>query len=183
MSKFLNTYIFHWTPEKAIYIGGHSLFWDARCSGIYVGFGIGLLYLLIAGRKDKELPPKHILLINALMFFFMFIDLGSVWVGFREPSNDMRYLTGLLFGEALSLYLYPAFIALVFSGGRNHTAIDSIIKYSIFIFAGITAFFMKEVDSAIAFIILCAFSFAGFVSLLIIVLVGSIKGVSKLSRG
>ena len=183
MPEFLNIYIFHRVPEKAIYVGGHSLFWDARCSGIYIGFGIGLAYLLIAGRKDKDLPPRHILFINTLMFFPMFIDLISIWAGLREPSNAMRYLTGILFGGAFSVYLYPAFVSLVFSDGRNHAAINSVIKYGIFIFASFTAFLVKEVDHIMTFIILCALSFTGFISLLIIVVIGSIKGVSKLSRG
>ena len=70
----------------------------------------------------------------------MFIDLISIWAGLREPSNAMRYLTGILFGGAFSVYLYPAFVSLVFSDGRNHAAINSVIKYGIFIFASFTAF-------------------------------------------
>lgn len=182
LSEFLNIYIFHWVPEKALYIGGHSFLWDARCAGIYIGFGIGLLYLLIAGRKDKDLPPRHILLINTLMFLPMFIDLISIWVGFRAPSNAMRYLTGILFGGALSIYLYPAFISLVFSGGRNHSAINSIIKYGIFLFAGITAFFVKRIDSMVVFIVLSSLSLVGFISFIVMVLIGSISGVGKLSK-
>lgn len=183
MSEFLNIYLFHWVPEKALYIGGHSLLWDARCSGIYIGFGIGFFYLLLTGRKDKNLPSMPLLIINTFMFFPMFIDLISIWTGLREPSNAMRYLTGILFGGALSIYLYPAFISLAFPEGLNRTTINSFAKYGIFLFASITAFFVKGIDNIITFIVLSGLSFMGFVGLIVVLLVGSIKGVSKLSKG
>lgn len=169
-------------PEKAIYIGGHSLLWDARCAGIYIGFGIGLIWMFFTGRKKKNLPPRPILLTNTFMFCPIFIDLISIWGGLREPLNEIRYLTGILFGGAFSLYLYPAFIAIVFSDGRDNAAINSFRKYGIFILVIIAAFFVKEIDNIVVFVALSGLSFIGFGGLVIILLVGFTKGIMFLRK-
>lgn len=182
MTNFLNIYIFHWVPEKAIYISGQSLPWDARCAGIYTGFGIGLIYLLLTGRKDRNLPRLSILIINTFMFIPIFIDLLTIWISMREPSNDIRYLTGILFGGALSIYLYPAFISLAFSDNQNSTSINSFTKYGIFLFLSTTAFFVKVIDSIVVFIILTSLSVLGFGGLIVILSIGIIKGVNGLRK-
>jgi uncharacterized membrane protein len=164
-------------PEKAIYIGGHSLLWDARCAGIYIGFGVGLVWMFLIGRKSKNLPPLPILLLSTFMFLPMFIDLFSNWIRLREPTNDIRYLTGILFGGALSVYLYPAFITLVFSDGQNHTVINSFTKYLLFLFVIIGAFFVKKGDNIVVFFALSGLSFLGVVGLIVILLGGFIKGI------
>jgi uncharacterized membrane protein len=170
-------------PEKAIYIGGHSLIWDARCAGIYIGFGVGLVWMFLVGRKNKNLPPWPILLVNTFLFSPIFIDLISIWIGLRDPSNDIRYLTGILFGGAFSVYLYPAFITLVFSDGQNHATINSFTKYGVFLFVSIVTFFVKEIDNIVIFVALSGLSFIGFGGLVVILLVGLMKGIRRLRKG
>jgi uncharacterized membrane protein len=169
-------------PEKAIYIGGHSLFWDARCAGIYVGFGIGLVWLFLVGKKSRNLPAWPILLFNTLMFCAVFIDLINIWIGLREPSNNIRYFTGILFGGALSVYLYPAFATLVFPDGQNRASIVSFTRYGMFLFVSIGTFFVKEMDNIGVFFALSGFSFLGFGGLIVILLVGLVKGIGGLGK-
>jgi uncharacterized membrane protein len=169
--------------EKAIYVGGHSLCWDARCAGIYTGFGVGLVWMFLVGRKSKNLPSWPILLLNTLMFTPLFIDLISIWSGLREPSNDIRYLTGILFGGAFSMYLYPAFIALVFQEGRNRPPVNSFTQYGIFLFMNVGIFFVKEMDGVIAYVALSGLSFLGFGGLVVILLAGLVKGIGNLQKG
>ena len=173
MADFLNTYVFHWVPEKAIYIGGQSLLWDARCSGIYIGFGIGVLWMILSGRTSNNLPPWPILLVNTFMFAPMFIDLISLWTGVRKPSNDIRYLTGILFGGALSMYLYPAFTTIVYRNDKSYTSIKFFPIYTLFLLVSIGAFFIKEIDCIFVFWMLYGLSVLGFGCLVVMLLLSA----------
>ena len=165
MPEFLNTYIFHWLPSRAIWIAGHTLSWDARCAGIYIGFGIGVLYHLVTDRKAKNLPPLPILITSTFLFFPLFIDVFAISYGFREPSNDIRYLTGLLFGMAFSVYLFPPFIMLSHDRAHDHPAINSFYRFALLLIFIVGAFFLKAWNTKLSYVILESLSFAGFASL------------------
>jgi uncharacterized membrane protein len=171
---FFNVYVFHWIPAKAIWIGGHTLSWDARCSGIYIGFGTGLAWHLTANRKIAALPPWPLLVINLLFFLPLFIDVLTIYSGIRMPSNDLRYLTGLFFGMALSVVVYPAFIIATHWASRGASSLSPRIFITLvaLIFG---AFFMKSWDSWIAYGILEVLAISGFVSLFSMLVSGAIK--------
>lgn len=176
---FLNTYIFHWHPSKAIWIGGHSLSWDARCSGIYIGFGIGVLYHLTVSRKAKNLPPWIILFANSLLFIPLLLDVFTIQYGFRQPSNDIRYFTGLLFGAAFSVYLYPAFIMLVYSRGYDSAVIGSLRRFVLLIVLIAGAFFIKTYDSFFVYVIMETLAVFGFLSLFMILFCGMFASIIR----
>ena len=175
LSEFLNTYIFHWLPSRAIWIAGHTLSWDARCAGIYIGFGIGVLYHLMTDRKAKNLPPLPILITNTLLFLPLFIDVFTITYGSREPSNDIRYLTGLLFGMAFSVYLFPPFIMFSHDRAHDRSAIHSFSIFALLLIFIAGAFFLKAWDAAISYVILESLSFAGFISLFGILIFNLLK--------
>jgi uncharacterized membrane protein len=175
LSDFLTKYIFHWIPSKAIWISGRTLSWDARCSGIYIGFGIGILFHIIVEKKTRVLPAWSILILCVLLLLPLFIDVYTVSYGLREPSNDIRYLTGLLLGSAFSAFLYPAFIKLSCKRGQDRPAISSLFKFSILLLLIISAFLLKEFNSISAFFILEALSILGFFCLVAIITSGIFK--------
>lgn len=184
MSEFLNTYLFHWMPEKAIWIGGYTLSWDARCSGIYVGFGIGILYHLLLSKHAKNLPSLTILLITSLLFIPLFLDVVTVKYGIRHPSNDWRFLTGLLFGQALSVYLYPAFITLTVAAWCERAAIDSWYKFVGLLIITSGAFWVKYLQHIAVYYILEILAIFGCLSLFTVIILGIYKSFksSRLSN-
>jgi uncharacterized membrane protein len=170
-------------PEKAIWIGGHTLSWDARCSGIYIGVGIGVLYQLIVCIKAMYLPRPSILLFAGVLFIPLFLDVFTVQYGVRQASNDLRFLTGLLFGQALSIYLYPAFIRLAVAVGREKAAIDSWYKFAGLLVITAGAFLTKYFQHLAAYYILellavfgCLSLFAGIIWSLFKIIGGRIPG-------
>ena len=175
MFEFLDIYLFHWMPEKAIWIGGHTLSWDARCSGIYMGFGVGILYHLLFGRKAKNLPPLTIIFTISLLFIPLFIDVMTATYGIRPPSNDIRFLTGLLFGQALSAYLYPAFITLTVASGCEKSAIDRWYKFFGLLVMTAGVFSAKDLQNIVAYYILEALAVFGCLSLFTIIILGLYK--------
>lgn len=162
---FLNQYLFHWSPDKAIFIGGQSLSWDARCAGIYIGYGLGGLYHIFVAKRTNALPALPILIIITLLFLPLFLDVFSLKLGLRHPSNDIRYLSGLMFGYALSVYLYPAFIRLYSDEKHSKASISSFGKLYVPLVLIGTAFFLKYWDLIVSYVILQTLAFWGFLSL------------------
>jgi uncharacterized membrane protein len=155
-------YVLHWVPEKAIYIGGHTLPWDARCSGIYVGIGFGLVWMFLTGRESGRLPKFPILCMNTAMCLPLFIDVASIWLKARAPSNEIRYLTGCMFGSSLTVYMYPTFISLLLKNFHCRAAIDSYSKYGLFLLLLMSVFLLKNLNNTFAFWIASALSIFGF---------------------
>lgn len=180
MHDFLDIYLFHWLPSKAIWISGHSLSWDARCSGIYIGFGIAMMFQTGVERKANTLPPLLILLINTFLFFPLFLDVFTLNQGLRNPSNDIRYFTGLLFGNAFSVYLYPAFNAIIDSVKCSKTAINSLRRYLMLLTLIIGGFFLKSWNNISVYLILEVLAVFGCISLFVMVTLGFLKMVLNL---
>lgn len=172
MSDFLNIYIFHWTPAKAIWIGGHTLSWDARCAGIWIGFGITILFHLLAGRKAKYLPARPVLILCSLLFLPLFIDVFTLHYGYRMPVNDIRLLTGLSFGTAFGVFLYPTFIKLAYSKALARPTLNSLSKLILLFTLVLGAFFLKSIDHVVIFFILESFAVWGFLSLFVMISAG-----------
>lgn len=166
-------YVLHWVPEKAIYIGGHSLPWDARCSGIYVGIGFGFVWLLFTAIRCCKLPKLPILCLNTIMFLPMIVDITTLWFKLRAPSNDIRYLTGLMFGSSLSMYAYPVFVSILSSNSHEKSCIDTHKKYVFFLISLVLVFFLKSLDNNASFLISYGLAVFGFVGIFTILLINS----------
>lgn len=160
--------VLHWTPDRALYIGGHTHPWDARCAGIYAGIGAGLVWLLCAHRRAGKIPPLPIAACALLLGSLLFVDVATLWAKLRAPSNEIRYLTGILFGGNLLLFVYPAFVSLVLRrpGGPVMESWKAYLVYVAFL-AGV--YFFKSLDTSFAWwtsVSLSVFGFVGIIFLL-----------------
>lgn len=97
---FIGSLICHQRPDRTIYVGGHYLPVCARDTGVFVGLIVGYL-LVIAFRNKKAKGPPNLVVVMAMMLPLL-IDSFSQLFGLRTSTNDLRLLTGLLFGSALA---------------------------------------------------------------------------------
>ena len=163
MPGLLDAVLFHWTPDRAIWIGGHTLSWDARCAGIYAGFALGAAYQLAADWRAWRVPSAGSLLVVALFALPLFADVLSLMLSLRAPSNDLRFLTGLLFGGALSIALVPAAMSLASPADRKSR--HSALRFAP-ILAGVAALFLlKGWDHPAAFAAMQGLCYAGLFTL------------------
>lgn len=159
MRELLDAYLFHWTPERAIWIGGHTLSWDARCAGIYAGFALGAAWQLATSWRAWRVPGLATLISVGLFALPLFADVLSLMLGLRAPSNDVRFLTGLLFGGALSIALLPAVLSLAGFGASAPR--PRALRFAPLL-AGVAALFLLESwDHALAFALIEGLCYAG----------------------
>ncbi len=100
-------------PGHSFWFGDQRLPFDARMTGIYGGFLISQLYLLVQRRlRVTGIPSLAILIAMALFvaamgidgFNSLFSDIGQPTL--YEPSNLFRYSTGALTGTTLGVALW-----------------------------------------------------------------------------
>jgi uncharacterized membrane protein len=171
--EFVAFWIFHWCPEKAIYISGHPLLWDARCAGIYTGFGAAVAWALLTSKVVGGLPSKRLLIAITGMFFPFALDVLSLFLRIREPSNEIRFLTGILFGAAFSCYVLPSSMSVLFPRHKTQPIIESISEYSILLLVLIEVYLAKALPFTAVFYVMNAISIFGF-SALVLLLTASI---------
>jgi len=177
MREFLGQYLFHWTPERAIWLGGKTLTWDARCAGIYAGICIALLFHLLLLRNNAKLPPRSVLTAAAVLVLPMFIDVISIHFQVRQPVNSLRHLTGLLFGVSFCSVLYPAVRQLL---GVSYPVAGLRIRL-LLLLAGVGALISSLTlwDRLFSYYLLEFLSWGGFVGLATLIASGLFAGLSK----
>jgi len=100
--NYIGHLVCHQIPERTLWIGGRYLPVCARDTGVYLGFYIG--YLLLPMRRKEACGPPN-LWITLFMIAPMIVDAATQWIGLRTSTNELRLLTGLLFGAALVPFL------------------------------------------------------------------------------
>ncbi len=99
----------HQLPQRSFFGGGVQAPVCARDTGIYVGFVVSLLVMMLIDRRRRrsELPRAPILAIGGAFVAIMAWDGITSYAGLRGTTNDIRLITGLLTGWALPLVVVP----------------------------------------------------------------------------
>ncbi|WP_058485041.1 DUF2085 domain-containing protein [Defluviitalea phaphyphila] len=106
---FLGRSVCHQIPERSFFIGGCQMPLCARCTGTYMGIFLGFIYLLVRKRLRGNKPPNlKILFLMIICWIPFMIDGATSYIGLRETNNIIRFITGLLFGIFI-----PVFIILI----------------------------------------------------------------------
>ncbi len=91
----------HQIAERSFHLGPEPLAVCHRCTGLYVGFALGLLAAPFFGSARRWLleEPKRILL------FFLPLALDWIWIG---NTASTRFSTGLLAAMPIAVLLWAA---------------------------------------------------------------------------
>ncbi len=98
--NFIGSLVCHQRPERTLWIGGRYLPVCARDTGALIGLLLGYGLILFLRKKGAKGPPH--LYVTLVMLLPMLIDSFAQLFGFWTSTNDVRLLTGLLFGTALA---------------------------------------------------------------------------------
>ncbi len=105
----------HQIPSHSLFIAGQQLPLCARCTGIYLGFLVGLLGLTLLGKlRASRMPPRPVASLLVLALVVMVVDGLNSLLGFfpeapqlYQPNNLLRLATGMAAGCSLALLLVP----------------------------------------------------------------------------
>jgi uncharacterized membrane protein len=120
----------HQLPQRSFFIHEHQTPLCARCTGMYLGFTIGLIFLIIRRRTHAaRMPTTAIIAVLIGFMTIMGIDginsTISIIPGAPQlyhTTNLHRIVTGTLFGIAMCLLFFPVFSTAIWrqpSGERS----------------------------------------------------------------
>ena len=116
-AKWIGYALCHQMPDRSFFAHEHQYPLCARCTGMYLGFTTGVLWLLLRKRaKAARLPPEPIVVMLVGFIILMGIDgvnsTISIIPGAPQlytTTNIHRLITGTLYGLALSALFPPVF--------------------------------------------------------------------------
>jgi uncharacterized membrane protein len=120
----------HQLPDRSFFIHEHQSPLCARCTGMYLGFSIGLIFLIIRRRTQAaRMPTTAIIAVLIGFMTIMGIDginsTISIIPGAPQlyhTTNVHRIVTGTLFGIAMCMLFFPVFSTAIWrqpSGDRS----------------------------------------------------------------
>jgi uncharacterized membrane protein len=106
----------HRIDLRSFHLGERQLPLCARCTGMYLGAVLGLVYQGLVSRKRAGMPSKGIIV--AMAFFILafaidglnsFLSLIPTAPHLYDPQNWLRLLTGMGMGLAIAIAIFPGF--------------------------------------------------------------------------
>jgi uncharacterized membrane protein len=120
----------HQLPDRSFFIHEHQTPLCARCTGMYLGFSIGLIFMIIRRRTHAARMPSTAI-IAVLIGFITIMGIDginstiSIIPGAPQlyhTTNIHRIVTGTLFGLAMCMLFFPVFSTAIWrqpSGERS----------------------------------------------------------------
>lgn len=113
---FMGAAVCHRIPARSFLIVGRSMPLCARCSGMYLGVMVVVMFVLGAGRnKNSQFPPLSVLVVLLGFMAIMGVDGINSYSHFfpnlphlYPPQNWLRLVTGIGTGLAMGCLIVPA---------------------------------------------------------------------------
>lgn len=107
--------ICHRRPERSFFINGHQFPVCARCTGFYISLALYFIYTYYFFVNYDI----YLLTFAAMLLMPAAIDGLTQLKGYRESNNSLRFITGLLGGLGLGIFIKALkyFIFLKLNGG------------------------------------------------------------------
>jgi uncharacterized membrane protein len=122
--------ICHQLDDRSLTYGGRVLPVCARDTGMFLGFSVCFVALLLAygwGRRRYPSWPKIIAL--ALFVLPAVVDATTSYAGLRESTNAIRLVTGALAGAGLAALVFPLSVGVFSPAGEVE---DTSIRHTVF---------------------------------------------------
>ena len=162
----------------------------SRCSGMYLGAVLGLIYQGVIGRRRTGIPSWKILVpISIFVLLFIidgvnsFLSLFPGAPGLYEPNNTIRLVTGTGMGLAIAVALYPAFNSTVWRLIDPRPALLNLRSFMILVLLAAALSILILLNIPIVLYVLSLISAAGVLVLLTLVYSMIIMMVFKVENG
>ena len=103
----------HQVAGRSLHCFSHPLAVCARCTGIYLGFLLGLgLYPFLRGWRQLRLPSARVFFIVSTPIV---VDTAANFLRLWQTSNALRLATGVIWGTILPFYFITGLADLLIS--------------------------------------------------------------------
>jgi uncharacterized membrane protein len=166
----------HRIDLRSFHLGDRQLPLCARCSGMYLGAMIGLLWQAFFSPRRMGSPPKRVIFVLGVFLFAFAVDginsFVSLFPGGLQlyaPSNPLRLLTGTGMGLVIAAALFPAYNASVWQQADARPAIDGLKRLGVIILLAIIVDIFMLTENPMLLYPLAIISAAGVLILLTLV--------------
>lgn len=128
----------HRIVERSFVVDGHQFPLCARCSGMYLGALLALIYQIMIGKKHGGFPPKSILAALLVFLLAFAVDGTNSVLQFvfedgvlYQTTNATRMITGSGVGLGIGLIIYPLFHQSVWMLYERKPVINNWNKFGI----------------------------------------------------
>lgn len=154
----------HQIPGRALDLGDRALPLCARCTGIYTGFFVAIVFqLCLRYRRGKQLPPAAT---TSICIFLIAVlvgeSLGSMF-SFWTSGIQARFLLGLLGGISIGVLLLPVLNCFLTTSHLNRSVIKGWHIHLALLVVALTVYGLPYFDMTCVFYILLGSSIAGIV--------------------
>lgn len=124
----------HRIPERSFKIGERPMPMCARCTGLFLGAMLGLVFQMAQGRKGKMPPIPIAVLFGFLALAWVLDGVNSFSMltpripSLYQTQNWTRLVTGTGMGLSISAILVPAFIQTMFTGWINSSGFSGWVQ-------------------------------------------------------
>lgn len=118
----------------------------ARCSGMYLGVVVGLVFQALISRRRGGMPPMRVIIPLALLGLAFAIDGTNSYIYLMKtispgrldflptlyiPNNTLRLLTGSGAGLAIAVAIFPSFNQTVWRGWDTRPALGELKQLAV----------------------------------------------------
>lgn len=126
--KIYHTFGFlcHQLPERSFFIAGNKFAVCSRCTGIYSGATLALLfYPLLRSLRLTYTPSRKWLIAAAVpLLLDFFLTIAGVW----QNTHATRFVTGFLLGSVAVFYVMPGIVELSLRKWRAQSDTPSLTE-------------------------------------------------------
>ncbi len=123
----------HRIDLRSFHLGERQVALCARCTGMYLGAVLALVFQAVVGRRRAGLPSRPILFFLAVMALAFVVDGLNSFISLipglpilYQPQNWSRLLTGTGMGIVIAVALFPGFNQTVWENYDRKPAIESM---------------------------------------------------------
>lgn len=167
--------ICHQILERSFQINGQPISLCARCTGMYVGALIGILYQMFLGRRRAAWPEKKYMIILGGFFIAfgidgvnsaakLFLQRGLLY----EPNNTLRLFTGTGMGLTMAAMILPTFHQTVWKNYAPQPFFQTWKQFAGMVLIGFTSAALILTEHAAILIPFTYFGVLGVIVLLVL---------------
>ncbi|PWH19709.1 MAG: hypothetical protein DDG59_02035 [Anaerolineae bacterium] len=123
----------HRIDLRSFHLGDRPLPLCARCTGMYLGALLGLVFQFWVGKRCSGTPPRRVIVVFVLLGLAFALDgVNSYLTLFPglphlyTPQNALRLATGSGMGLTIAALLYPSFQQTIWSEVRETAALQNL---------------------------------------------------------